>query len=59
MDSRRADWVFTVMLAVTALRIHVLHAIIATLLMGAAIGALAAFYWVEPATTGAILERND
>ena len=53
---RRADWVFAVMLAVTALRIHVLHAIIATLLMGAAIGALAAFYWVEPATTKTILK---
>ena len=53
---RRADWVFTVMLAATALRIHTLHAAIATLLMGAAIGALAAFYWVEPATAKAALE---
>ena len=50
---RRADWVFVVMLAATALRIHTRHAIIATLMMGAAIGALAAFYWVEPATTKA------
>ena len=55
---RRADWVFVVALAATALRIHVLHAIIATLLMGVAIGALAAFYWVEPATTRAALERD-
>ena len=55
---RRADWVFVVMLAATALRIHTLHAIIATLLMGAAVGALAAFYWVEPATAKAVLDRG-
>ncbi|MDR0311706.1 MAG: serine/threonine protein kinase [Acidobacteriota bacterium] len=54
---RRADWVFVAALAATALRIHVLHAIIATLLMGAAIGALAAFYWVEPATSRAALKK--
>jgi serine/threonine-protein kinase len=55
---RRADWVFAIMLAVTALRIHTLHAIIATLLMGAAIGALAAFYWVEPSTAKAAMDRE-
>ena len=53
---RRADWVFVIMLAVTALRIHTLHAIIATLMMGASIGALAAFYWVEPATAKATVK---
>jgi len=54
---RRADWIFVVMLAATALRIHTLHAIIATLLMGAAVGALAAFYWVEPATAKAAFKE--
>ena len=53
---RRADWIFVVMLAATALRIHTLHGIIATLVMGAAIGALAAFYWIEPATTKAVFK---
>ena len=53
---RRADWLFSIMLAATALRIHVQHAIIATLVMGAAIGALAAFYWVEPATTKTVIK---
>ena len=55
---RRADWLFVIMLAATAIRIHVQHAIIATLVMGAAIGALAAFYWIEPATVKASLEKE-
>jgi hypothetical protein len=50
---RCADWIFVVMLAVTALRIHELHAIIATLLMAVAIGAFVAFHLIEPVTAKA------
>jgi len=55
---RRADWLFVVMLAVSALRIHTLHAIIATLLMAVAIGGWVAFYLIEPATAKAALNRG-
>lgn len=52
---RSADWLFVCMLAVTAVRIHTMHAIIATLLMAVAIGALVAFTLIEPTTTRAAL----
>ena len=53
---RCADWVFVIMLAVTALRIHTLHAIIATLLMAVAIGAFVAFHLIESATAKAAFD---
>ena len=53
---RSADWVFVIMLAVTALRIHTLHAIIATLLMSVAIGAFVAFHLIESATAKAAFD---
>jgi serine/threonine-protein kinase len=54
---RRADSLFVFILALTAIRIHTLHAIIATLLMAVAIGALVAFSLIEPVTTRAALDR--
>jgi hypothetical protein len=54
---RRADSLFVFMLALTAVRIHSLHAVIATLLMSVAIGALIAFSLIEPVTTRAALDR--
>lgn len=54
---RRADSLFVFVLALTAIRIHSLHAIIATLLMAVAIGALVAFSLIEPVTTRAALDR--
>jgi eukaryotic-like serine/threonine-protein kinase len=53
---RWADWLFVCMLASTAVRIHTIHAIIATLLMSVAIGALVAFSLIEPTTTKAALD---
>lgn len=55
---RAADWLFSAMLALTALRVHQEHAIIATLLMGASIGSLVAFLMVEPATARAALREG-
>jgi hypothetical protein len=46
------------MLAVTAVRIHTAHAIVATLLMSVAVGSLVGFLLIEPATTRAALDRN-
>jgi eukaryotic-like serine/threonine-protein kinase len=54
---RRADCLFVFMLAWTAIRIHSIHAIIATLLMAVAIGALVAFTLIEPVTERAALDR--
>jgi hypothetical protein len=54
---RRADALFVFILALTAVRIHSLHAIIATLLMAVAIGALVAFSLIEPVTARAALDR--
>jgi hypothetical protein len=45
------------MLAITAIRIHSIHAIIATLLMGVAIYSLVAFSLIEPTTTKAALDK--
>jgi hypothetical protein len=45
------------MLAITAVRIHTIHAIIATLLMSVSIGSLVAFSLVEPTTTKAALDN--
>jgi eukaryotic-like serine/threonine-protein kinase len=53
---RGADWLFVLLLAVTAVRIHTIHAIIATLLMSVSIGALVAFSLIEPTTTNAALD---
>jgi serine/threonine protein kinase len=53
-----ADWLFVCMLAATAVRIHVEHAIIATLLMAVAIGALVAFTLIEPATARSLLVQS-
>jgi tRNA A-37 threonylcarbamoyl transferase component Bud32 len=55
---RWADWLFVIMLATSAVRIHTIHAIIATLLMSVAIGSLVAFSLIEPTTTKAALEKN-
>jgi serine/threonine protein kinase len=54
---RCADVLFVVMLAITAIRIHSIHAIIATLLMGVAIYSLVAFSLIEPTTTKAALDK--
>jgi serine/threonine protein kinase len=54
---RFADWLWVVMLAVTAIRIHTIHAIIATLLMSVSIGSLVAFSLIEPTTTKAALDN--
>jgi hypothetical protein len=55
---RWADCLFVFMLAVTSMRIHTLHAIIATLLMSVAIGSLVAFLLIEPTTTRAALDKD-
>jgi serine/threonine protein kinase len=54
---RCADILFVFMLAITAIRIHSIHAIIATLLMGVAIYSLVAFSLIEPTTTKAALDK--
>lgn len=54
---RWADVLFVCMLAVTAIRVHALHAIVATLLMAVAIGSLVAFLLIEPTTTKAALDK--
>ena len=54
---RWADVLFVIMLAITAVRVHTLHAIIATLLMSVAIGSLVAFLLIEPTTTKAALDK--
>jgi len=56
---RGADWLFVIVLAISAIRIHSLHAIIATLQMAVAIGALVAFSLIEPTTARAAFEKND
>jgi serine/threonine protein kinase len=53
------DWLFSLMLTITALRIHTLHAIIATLLMSVSIGSLIAFLLIEPTTAKAALNNKD
>jgi eukaryotic-like serine/threonine-protein kinase len=53
---RWGDVLFVSMLAITAIRIHSIHAIIATLLMSVAIGSLVAFSLIEPTTAKAALD---
>jgi eukaryotic-like serine/threonine-protein kinase len=53
---RGADCLFVLVLAATAIRIHTIHAIIATLLMSVSIGSLVAFSLIEPTTTKAALD---
>ncbi len=55
---RWADCLFAFMLAISAIRIHTMHAIIATLLMAVAIGSLVAFSLIEPTTARAALDRK-
>lgn len=56
---RWADYLFVLMLAVSAIRIHTEHAIIATLLMAVSIGALVAFLLIEPTTARAALDKKE
>jgi tRNA A-37 threonylcarbamoyl transferase component Bud32 len=56
---RCADWLFVLVLSVTAVRIYEIHAIIATLLMSVAIGSLVAFSLIEPTTATAALDRHE
>lgn len=56
---RCADWLFVCMLAISAVRIHTEHAIIATLLMAVAIGSLVAFSLIEPTTARAALDKKE
>jgi tRNA A-37 threonylcarbamoyl transferase component Bud32 len=56
---RWADYLFAFMLAVSAIRIHTMHAIIATLLMAVAIGSLVAFLLIEPTTASAALDKKE
>ncbi|MBN2243133.1 MAG: serine/threonine protein kinase [Acidobacteria bacterium] len=53
---RSADCLFVCMLAISAVRIHTMHAVIATLLMAVAIGSLVAFTLIEPTTARAALK---
>jgi eukaryotic-like serine/threonine-protein kinase len=55
---RVADCLFVFMLAMTAIIIHTVHAIIATLLMSVSIGSLVAFSLIEPTTTKAALGKS-
>ena len=54
---RWADYLFALMLAISAIQIHTMHAIIATLLMAVAIGSLVAFLMIEPTTARAALDK--
>lgn len=56
---RFADWLFTLMLAATAVLVHVSHAIMATLLMGVAVFALVGFLMIEPTTTRAAMDKEE
>ena len=56
---RGADCLFIFMLVVCAVRLHTLHAIIATLLLAVAMGALVAFLMVEPVAARAALDNNN
>lgn len=55
---RCGDCLFVLMLAITAIRIHATHAIIATLLMSVAVGGLVAFTLIEPTTSRAALDKK-
>jgi eukaryotic-like serine/threonine-protein kinase len=54
---RWADILFVAMLAINALRIHTMHAIIATLLMSVAALSLVGFALIEPTTSRAALDK--
>jgi eukaryotic-like serine/threonine-protein kinase len=56
---RLADWIFVIMLAGSAIRIHTVHAVYAALLMGVAIGGLVAFSLIEPTTSKAAFGNDD
>jgi serine/threonine protein kinase len=56
---RGADWLFSFTLAVTAIRIHSIHAIVATLLMAVAIGSFVASTLIEPVTARAAFEKKE
>jgi eukaryotic-like serine/threonine-protein kinase len=55
---RGADCLFIFMLVVCAVRLHTLHAIIATLLIAVAMGALVAFMMIEPVAARAALDKQ-
>jgi hypothetical protein len=55
---RFGDYLFVFMLSVNCVRIHTVHAIIATLLMSVCIGSLVGFLLIEPATARAALDRK-
>jgi eukaryotic-like serine/threonine-protein kinase len=55
---RGSDCLFALVLAVAALRLHTMHAIIATLLMSVAIGSCVAFFLIEPTTAKAAFEKK-
>lgn len=55
---RWADWLFVLMLALTAVYIHNSHARIATLLLSVSVGSLVAFLIIEPATAKVALDRS-
>jgi eukaryotic-like serine/threonine-protein kinase len=55
---RWADCLFIFMLVICAVRVHTLHAIIATLLMAVAMGALVGFWLIEPAAARAALDKQ-
>jgi eukaryotic-like serine/threonine-protein kinase len=52
------DWLFVLMLAANCVRIHSIHAIIATLLMSVGIGSLVGFLLIEPATARAAFDKR-
>jgi hypothetical protein len=54
-----ADWLFAFMLAISAVRIHTEHAIIATLLMAVAIGSFVASTLIEPTSARAALDKKE
>jgi len=56
---RLADWIFVIILAVSAIRIHTVHAVYATLLMAVAIGGLVASSLIEPTTAKAAFGSDD
>lgn len=56
---RGADILFVLTLAICAIRIHTIHAIIATLLMAVAVGSLVAFALIEPTSARAALDKKE
>ncbi|MBN1571551.1 MAG: serine/threonine protein kinase [Acidobacteria bacterium] len=55
---RCGDWLFVLMLLITAIRIHSTHAILATLLISVAVGSAVASMLIEPTTSKAALEKE-